>query len=68
MKKAPIDRRQFNLRVYMDGALLSEDPQYELARILRKAANEVGTGSISQPNILDQNGNTVGWYEIQEEG
>ena len=52
----------------MDGALLSEDPQYELARILRKAANEVGTGSISQPNILDQNGNTVGWYEIQEGG
>ncbi len=55
---------QFFLRVFMDSAILAEDPTYELARILRKAANEIATGTVSQPNILDQNGNTVGWYKI----
>ena len=57
-------RPQFFLRIFMDSAILVENPTYELARILRKAANEITTGTVSQPNILDQNGNMVGYYNI----
>lgn len=54
---------RFTCSFNMDNDAFTDDPQQEVARILRKIANQVNN-SLSN-GILDANGNKIGNWSIQ---
>lgn len=54
---------QFQMTVEMDNAAFEDGGHEELARILRKVADQVEYGNDSRA-CMDSNGNKVGSFEI----
>ena len=53
----------FKIEFATDNAAFDDHPQYEVARILRMAADRVADGNTSG-QVRDGNGNTVGTWEF----
>ena len=54
-----------NISVKMDNAAFSDDPNYELGRILKEVGEKLMRGR-TQERLYDYNGNFVGTLEITE--
>ncbi len=50
------------IEVEPNNAAFADDPEGELARILRDIAKRIENGE-SQGTVRDLNGNAVGWFE-----
>jgi hypothetical protein len=60
----------FTLTIKTDNAAFSDEeggPGYEIARLLRKAADQVEQGETGRP-IFDINGNRVGEFALNTDG
>lgn len=55
------------ITIQMDSAAFDDLPATELARILRDLAKHVEAGDTDR-RLMDTNGNTVGRFEIHEDG
>lgn len=55
---------KFTMRVNCDNAAFAEDPNGELARILREVARQVEEDGRSSNSIRDLNGNLVGHWGV----
>lgn len=61
-------RKVFVLRIEVENAAFDEAPrEYEVARLLRETADGI-EGGFNQMQLVDHNGNRVGWAEFTEEG
>ena len=56
----------FTLTIDTDNDAFADDPQAEIARILRKVARRVACGE-DTGRCMDANGNGVGGYEHRQE-
>ena len=54
---------KFTCTIKMDNAAFGDEPEYELALILRHIADKAEEGYIVGP-VIDTNGNTVGKWEV----
>jgi hypothetical protein len=54
----------FELKFLTDNAAFDDDPRGEIARILRKLADDIDNGSQTEGGLYDLNGNRVGAFEI----
>jgi hypothetical protein len=54
---------RLTLTIHCDNAAFDDHPEMEIARILRKAAQDIDRGTFAAP-LLDSNGNTVGKLKI----
>ncbi len=57
---------KFVLEISMVGAAFEEEPYQEIARLLRVIAAKVEGGIDSSP-IVDTNGNTAGFFGVEED-
>lgn len=55
---------EFTLSIDMDNDAFTDDPNAEVARILRKTAQRIATGR-DGGFAMDANGNSVGAWEIK---
>ena len=53
-----------NIRIETSNAAFEEKPLYEVARILRRLADDLTTHGWEPGNLRDLNGNTVGYISI----
>lgn len=52
------------IKVQMDNAAFEDSPSRELARILRRLADQVEAGT-KEVNLRDVNGNAVGTFKVR---
>lgn len=58
----------FHLHIKLDNAAFGDEPEYEVARILKALADDVllsATGSTHSGKARDANGNVVGSWSIE---
>ena len=51
----------FKMTIKTENEAFADTSGFELARLLRKAADQIETGAVSGP-LMDSNGNKVGSY------
>lgn len=56
----------FTVNIAIGNAAFDDDPRPELSRILFKLAKDISSLSAGKGKIRDENGNTVGEYELDE--
>jgi hypothetical protein len=52
------------MRIETNNAAFEEDPERELAALLRAVAKKIEALAATAGAVLDSNGNKVGWWEI----
>ena len=57
---------EFKLSFNMDNAAFDGNPEVEVARILRKLADNVELTQVDNYSLRDANGNKIGQANIQE--
>jgi len=53
----------FTLRIETKNAAFSDDPSYEVARIVLEVAERIGAGA-TEGRVHDENGNCVGHFKL----